>query len=64
MPLKALYSQNAQAAYETARDLLEFHAHLIAITEGIPIDESRRLACAEAEEAYLAALAVASDVPP
>jgi hypothetical protein len=56
MPLRTLFSDNAQAAYENVRDILEFHAQIIALAEDIPIDEALRLTRAEAEEAYLAAL--------
>jgi succinyl-CoA synthetase alpha subunit len=61
MPLRTLFGDNAQAAYENVRDILDFHAHIIAITEDIPFHEALRLTRAEAEEAYLAALSVGSD---
>jgi hypothetical protein len=61
MPLRTLFGDNAQAAYENLRDLLEFHAQIIALAEDIPIDAALLLTRAEAEEAYLAALAIGSD---
>jgi hypothetical protein len=61
MPLRALFGDNAQAAYENLRDLLEFHAQIIALSEDIPIDEALGLTRAEAEETYLAELAIGSD---
>ena len=64
MPLSSLYSENAQTAYEAARDMLDFHAQLIANIEGIPIEDARLTARAEAEEAYIAALAAGSDAQP
>ena len=61
MPLSSLYIENGQAAYERARDILDFHAQLIAITEDVPIDEAVRKARTESEEAFLAALAFDPD---
>jgi hypothetical protein len=56
MPLSSLYIENGQAAYERARDIIDFHAQLIAIAENISVDEADRKARTESEEAYFAAL--------
>jgi hypothetical protein len=61
MPLRSLYDGNAETAYATEADMIEFHARVIAITEDLPIADARRRARTDAEGAYLTAPAAGSD---